>query len=65
MLARFTNLFALVLLGAFDQPDQDLAEHGLTLLGLVAMMDPPRPDVIDAVTACRKAGIRTDIPRAW
>jgi magnesium-transporting ATPase (P-type) len=31
-----------------DQPDQDLAEHGLTLLGLVAMMDPPRPDVIDA-----------------
>jgi Ca2+-transporting ATPase len=39
-------------------PDQDLAEHGLTLLGLVAMMDPPRPDVIDAVAACRKAGIR-------
>ncbi|HUD39784.1 MAG TPA: cation-transporting P-type ATPase, partial [Streptosporangiaceae bacterium] len=41
-----------------DQPDQDLAEHGLTLLGLVAMMDPPRPDVIAAVAACRKAGIR-------
>jgi Ca2+-transporting ATPase len=39
-------------------PGQDLAEHGLTLLGLVAMMDPPRPDVIDAVAACRKAGIR-------
>jgi P-type Ca2+ transporter type 2C len=41
-----------------DQPGQDLAEHGLTLLGLVAMMDPPRPDVIAAVAACRKAGIR-------
>ncbi|MGD0245254.1 MAG: cation-transporting P-type ATPase [Streptosporangiaceae bacterium] len=41
-----------------DHPDQDLAEHGLTLLGLVAMMDPPRSDVIDAVAACRKAGIR-------
>ena len=41
-----------------DHPDQDLAEHGLTLLGLVAMMDPPRPGVIDAVDACRKAGIR-------
>jgi len=41
-----------------EHPDQDLAEHGLTLLGLVAMMDPPRPDVIDAVAACRKAGIR-------
>jgi Ca2+-transporting ATPase len=41
-----------------DHPDQNLAEHGLTLLGLVAMMDPPRPDVIGAVAACRKAGIR-------
>lgn len=39
-------------------PRQDLAEHGLTLLGLVAMMDPPRPDVTGAVAACRKAGIR-------
>jgi Ca2+-transporting ATPase len=38
-------------------PGQDLAEHGLTLLGLVAMMDPPRPDVIASVAACRKAGI--------
>jgi P-type Ca2+ transporter type 2C len=41
-----------------EHPGQDLAEHGLTLLGLVAMMDPPRPDVTDAVAACRKAGIR-------
>jgi Ca2+-transporting ATPase len=41
-----------------DQPGQDVAEHGLTLLGLVAMMDPPRPDVISSVAACRKAGIR-------
>jgi Ca2+-transporting ATPase len=41
-----------------SHPDQDLAEHGLTLLGLVAMMDPPRTDVIGAVAACRKAGIR-------
>ena len=39
-------------------PDQDLAEHGLTLLWLVAIMDPPRLDVMDAVAACRKAGIR-------
>jgi Ca2+-transporting ATPase len=41
-----------------EHPGQDLAEHGLTLLGLVAMMDPPRPDVIDSVAACRRAGIR-------
>ena len=33
-------------------------ERDLTLLGLVAMMDPPRPEVIDAVSRCHRAGIR-------
>jgi hypothetical protein len=41
-----------------DRPSQDAAEHDLTLLGLVAMMDPPRPEVAAAVAACRHAGIR-------
>ncbi|HZC41987.1 MAG TPA: cation-transporting P-type ATPase [Streptosporangiaceae bacterium] len=36
---------------------QDEAEHGLTFLGLVAVSDPPRPEVTAAVAACRRAGI--------
>jgi calcium-translocating P-type ATPase len=36
---------------------QDDAERDLTFLGLVAMSDPPRPEVTAAVAACRRAGI--------
>ena len=35
------------------------AETGMTLLGLVAMMDPPRPEALDAVRTSAAAGIRT------
>ncbi|MFD7921282.1 cation-translocating P-type ATPase [Streptomyces sp. NPDC059740] len=38
--------------------DRDAAEVGLTHLGLLGMMDPPRPDVREAVAACERAGIR-------
>ena len=34
------------------------AEHGLELLGLIGMADPVRPEVPDAVSRCRAAGIR-------
>ena len=33
-------------------------ERDLTFLGLMAMMDPPRPEVAKAVKICRQAGIR-------
>lgn len=33
-------------------------EQGLTLLGLIGIGDPPRPETVPAVMACRAAGIR-------
>jgi Ca2+-transporting ATPase len=33
------------------------AEQELSLLGLVALIDPPRPEVPDAIAECRSAGI--------
>lgn len=36
----------------------DSMERGLTLLGLAGMMDPPRDEVMAAVSHCRTAGIK-------
>lgn len=37
---------------------QSDAEHGLTLLGIVGIIDPPRAEAMQAVAQCRDAGIR-------
>jgi calcium-translocating P-type ATPase len=41
-----------------DQIDPKALERGLTFLGLVGLIDPPRPEAIAAVAECRAAGIR-------
>lgn len=44
--------------GRLDVPDPDKDEDRLIFLGLQAMIDPPRQEVIHSVALCRKAGIR-------
>ncbi|MEA5496254.1 cation-translocating P-type ATPase [Limnoraphis robusta] len=39
-------------------PDEDSSEQELIWLGLVGMLDAPRPEVREAVKRCREAGIR-------
>ncbi|MDF9392041.1 MULTISPECIES: cation-transporting P-type ATPase [Methylococcus] len=43
--------------------DEDRVVHhklqgGLTFLGLQGMIDPPRPEAVEAIAACQRAGIR-------
>ena len=46
----------------WDSPPEDMSpeivERGLTILGLVGMMDPPRQEAAEAVALCRAAGIQ-------
>ncbi|MGB4304078.1 MAG: cation-translocating P-type ATPase, partial [Syntrophomonadaceae bacterium] len=41
-----------------SEPTSDELENGLTFMGLVGMIDPPRPEAREAVAVCRQAGIK-------
>ena len=54
-----------VLAVAYKEIDQlpdvlapEVLENGLTFMGLVGMIDPPRPEAKEAVAVCRRAGIK-------
>jgi len=43
---------------AKSSADYNALEQNMTFVGLVAMLDPPRPEVIGSIIKCRQAGIR-------
>ena len=42
-----------------EHPDPEKDERDLVFCGLAGMIDPPRPEAIEAVKLCKSAGIRT------
>jgi len=42
-----------------ENADPDKVEKDLTFIGLLGMIDPPRPEVIEAIKVAREAGLKT------
>ncbi|MDF9796761.1 Ca2+-transporting ATPase [Catalinimonas alkaloidigena] len=55
---NFSKQALRVLAFAYKEKNGEFKEDGLTFVGLQAMIDPPRPDVVDSIKITKKAGIR-------
>ena len=42
----------------FNMKEQNWPDSGYTFVGLLGLMDPPKPGVNQAIATCRSAGIR-------
>ena len=57
-LASVDNVSSPLTKSAKTSTEYNQLEQKMTLLGLVGMLDPPRPEVKDSIRLCRQAGIR-------
>lgn len=57
-LASVDNITSPLLKQAKTSSEYAQLEQNMTLIGLVGMLDPPRPEVADSIRKCREAGIR-------
>ena len=51
--------FAKRTLAQIPEEDDENIEYDMTFIGMVGMIDPPRPEVLKAIKTCTDAGIRT------
>ena len=58
MAGKGLRVLALAHRAVAENESTENLEHGLTLLGLAGLEDPPRPEVPDAIRKCFDAGIR-------
>jgi len=58
MTSRGLRVLAVAAKPSDGRTDLPAVESGLHLLGLLGLQDPPRPDVAEAIQACRAADIR-------
>nr|POE63396.1 isoform b of calcium-transporting atpase sarcoplasmic/endoplasmic reticulum type [Quercus suber] len=57
-LASINNANAALASRATTTSEYSQLEQNMTFLGLVGMLDPPRPEVAESIRKCREAGIR-------
>lgn len=58
MASEGLRVIALAFKELHDVPTGDIPEEGLTFAGFMGLLDPPRPEVPEALKSCRSAGIK-------
>ena len=52
------RVIAIAYKDVLEKPTSDSIENNLVFIGLIGIIDPPRPEAVKAVATCKKAGIK-------